>query len=99
MDVLSIMMITLPMYMPVVRTLGFDEVWFAVVMLISVEVGVISPPFGTSLFVMKGVAPPDTTMGDVYRGSLTFIGLCLISMALVIVFPQLALWLPGLMRG
>ncbi|MFC2068622.1 TRAP transporter large permease subunit [Chloroflexota bacterium] len=98
MDVLSIMMITLPMYIPVIRTLGFNEVWFAVIMLISVEIGVISPPFGTSLFVMKGVAPPDTTMGDVYRGSLTFIGLCLISMALVIIFPQLALWLPGLMR-
>ena len=98
MDVVSIMMITLPIFVPVVLSLGFNPVWFAVMFLINIEVAGISPPFGLSLFVMKGVATPDTTMGDIYRAALPFCGLSLIAMALIIAFPTLALWLPGLMR-
>lgn len=98
MDVVSIMMITLPIFVPVVLSMGFNSVWFAVIFLINIEVAGISPPFGLSLFVMKGVAPPDTTMGDIYRAALPFCGLSLISMALIMAFPPLALWLPGLMR-
>jgi tripartite ATP-independent transporter DctM subunit len=98
MDVVSIMMITLPIFVPVVETLGFNPVWFAVIFLINIEVAGISPPFGLSLFVMKGVAPPDTTMGDIYRAALPFCGLSLIAMALIMAFPAIALWLPGLMR-
>lgn len=98
MDVVSIMMITLPIFVPVVLSLGFNPVWFAVIFLINIEVAGISPPFGLSLFVMKGVATPDTTMGDIYRAALPFCGLSLIAMSLIIAFPLLALWLPGLMR-
>ena len=98
MDVVSIMMITLPIFVPVVLSLGFNPVWFAVIFLINIEVAGISPPFGLSLFVMKGVATPGTTMGDIYRAALPFCGLSLIAMALIIAFPTLALWLPGLMR-
>ena len=98
MDVVSIMMITLPIFVPVVLSMGFNSVWFAVIFLINIEVAGISPPFGLSLFVMKGVAPPDTTMGDIYRAALPFCGLSLIAMALIMCFPALALWLPGLMR-
>ena len=98
MDVVAIMMITLPIFVSVVISLGFNPVWFAVVFLINIEMAGISPPFGLSLFVMKGVATPDTTMGDVYRASFPFLGLSLIAMAMVIAFPVLALWLPGMMR-
>jgi tripartite ATP-independent transporter DctM subunit len=98
MDVVSIMMITLPIFVPVVLALDFDLVWFAVLFLINIEIAGISPPFGLSLFVMKSVATLDTTIEDVYRAALPFCGLSLMAMALVMAFPQLALWLPGLMH-
>ncbi len=98
MSVVPIMMVTLPIFMPVVHTLGFDPVWFGAIMLLAIETGVTSPPFGLSLFVMKGVAPPDTTMGDVYRAALPFLYSDLIIIVLMLAFPVLVLWLPGLMH-
>ena len=97
-DVVSIMMITLPIFVPVILSLGFDPVWFAVIFLINIEVAGISPPFGMSLFVMKGVAPPGTTIGDIYTASLPFVGLSLLAMVLIMIFPKLALFLPGMMK-
>ncbi|MEW6667106.1 MAG: TRAP transporter large permease subunit [Thermodesulfobacteriota bacterium] len=96
MDVVSIMMITLPIFIPVVRQLGFSDVWFAVTYLINIEIAGISPPFGLSLFVMKAVSPRGTTMADVYRAAFPFIGCSLLAMTLIMVFPSLALWLPGM---
>lgn len=93
----AVIMIALPLFVPIVCALGFDTVWFAVIFLLGLEIGVTSPPFGTALFVMKGVAPPDTTMGDCYRAGLPFIGCDLIAMVFIIAFPVLALWLPGMM--
>lgn len=98
MDLACIMMVTLPIFMPVIHALGFNPVWFAAIFLLSAETAGISPPYGLSLFVMKGVAPSDTTMGDVYRAALPFLGIDLIALALVIAFPIIALWLPGLMH-
>ena len=98
MDVVAMMLVTIPLYMPVIHALGFDPVWFAVIMLLNLEMADVSPPFGLGLFVMKGVAPADTTMGDIYRSVLPFLGCDLIAMILIIAFPTLALWLPGLMR-
>lgn len=84
--------------MPIVRSLGINEVWFAVVTLINIEMSATTPPFGMVLFVMKGVAPPGTTMGDIYKAGLPFLGCDLIAMALIISFPAVALFLPGLMN-
>jgi tripartite ATP-independent transporter DctM subunit len=98
MDVVSIMMIVLPIFVPVVRSLGFDTVWFAVIFLLNIEMAGTSPPFGMSLFVMKGVAPEGTTMSDIYRAALPFLGCDLLVMVLLFIFPALALWLPMLMR-
>ena len=98
MEPVSIMLITIPIFMPVVTSLGFDPIWFAVVMLMNIEVATISPPFGLVLFVMKGVSPPDTTMGDVYYAALPFNFIIILSMCIVIAFPSIALFLPGLMR-
>ena len=98
MEPLSIMMVTLPIYMPIIHALGFPPLWFGAIMLLNMEMAVTSPPFGLSLFVMKGVAPSDTTMGDIYRAALPFLGCDLIVMIAMIYFPPLVLWLPGMMR-
>ena len=94
MDVVSIMMITLPIFVPVVRQLGYDDVWFAITYLINIEIAGISPPFGLSLFVMKGVAGKGTTLNDVYKAAIPFCFCSLLAMTLIILIPQIALWLP-----
>ncbi len=98
MSVVAIMMITLPIFVPVVVAMGYSEIWFAVIFLLNIEMATTSPPYGLSLFVMKGVAPPDTTMGDIYRAALPFLYCDVVAIALIIAFPAIALWLPGLMR-
>ncbi len=98
MEVASIMMITIPLFIPIVLTLGYSPVWFAAVYLLNAEMAGMSPPFGLSLFVMKSVAPADTSMIDVYRAALPFLYIDILAIALVIAFPVLALWLPGIMR-
>jgi len=94
----AILMLTLPLFVPVVVALGFDPVWFAVIFLLTLEMGATSPPFGLALFVMKGVAPPGTTMGDCYRAAIPFLGCDLIVLVLLVAFPAVAMWLPHLMR-
>ena len=98
MEQVSIMMITLPLFVPIILALGFSPVWFAVIFLLNMEMATTTPPFGLALFVMKGVAPSDTTMGDIYKAAFPFLGLDAIVMALLIVFPMIALWLPSIMR-
>ena len=67
-------------------------------MMLNLEMATITPPFGLSLFVMKGVAPPDTTMGDIYRAAVPFILINIALMGLMILFPDIVLWLPNLMK-
>ena len=97
MDPVSMMMLSLPIFMPIVEALHFNKIWFSTVMLINVEVATKTPPFGMLIFVMKGVAPPDTTMGDIINAEVPFLMLDLTAMILVIAFPTLALWLPRMM--
>ncbi|HEX7052366.1 MAG TPA: TRAP transporter large permease subunit [Burkholderiales bacterium] len=96
MDQLSMMLLTAPIFFPLAKTLGFDLTWFALVMLLALEVGYTTPPFGLLLFVMKGVAPPGTTMREIYLAAAPFIGCVLLLIALIIAFPALATWLPAL---
>ena len=98
MSVMAVLMVAIPMFMPVITAMGFDPVWFLVILLLNVEMATTSPPYGLGLFVMKGLAPPDTTIGDCYRAALPFLESDLIAMALIIAFPAVALWLPALMR-
>jgi len=97
-DQVSMMMITIPIFMPIVTALGWNPVWFGAIMLLNLEIGCTTPPFGVVLFVMKGVAPPDTTMGDIYRAALPFIICDLIVMVLMMAFPEMVLWLPEMMH-
>ena len=98
MDSVSIMLITVPLFFPVVSAMGFDLMWFAIVTVVNIELGLITPPFGMDLFVLKGVCPPDITLGDIYRGILPFIVINILALAIVMIFPPLATWLPGLMH-
>lgn len=93
----SIVMVTIPIFMPIVTAMGWDPIWFGAIMMLNLEMATISPPFGLSLFVMKGIASPSTTMGDIYRAALPFVGLNLVVMGLMIAFPKIVTWLPGLM--
>lgn len=93
---MAILMITIPVYLPIVIDLGYSPVWFGVLFLVNMQIACLTPPFGFGLFYMRGVAPPEITMGDIYRSVIPFIPLQLIGLALVIFYPQLALWLPGL---
>jgi len=97
-DQISMMMVTIPIFMPIVTLMGWDPVWFGAIMLLNLEMAATSPPFGVVLFVMKGVAPPDTTMGDIYRAAIPFLILDVIVMAVMIRFPDVVLRLPELMR-
>ena len=96
-DQVSIMMITIPLFVPVVNALGIDPYWFAILMLIDLEIALTTPPFGVLLFIMKGVAPQGTTMADIYRAVFPFVTCDSFVVLLVMIFPALATWLPGLM--
>ena len=96
MEPLSIMMLTVPIYFPVIKSFGYSEIWFGAIMLLNMELATISPPFGLNLFVMRGVAPKGTTMGDVYAGSIPFCLLDVLVMAILITYPPIVLWLPAL---
>ena len=95
MEQISMMLLTVPIFFPLAVSLGFDPVWFGLVMLLALEIGFTTPPFGLLLFVMKGVAPPDTTMREIYLSAFPFIFCALLLVALLIMMPGLALWLPG----
>lgn len=97
MDQISMMMITVPIYIPIITALGYDPIWFAILMLLNLEMAMSTPPFGLLLFVMKGVALPGTTMADIIAGALPFLLCDLIVMALLIMFPGIILFLPSLM--
>lgn len=96
MDQLSMMLITLPIFVPIAQSLGFDLVWFGLMLLLAYEIGFTTPPFGLLLFVMLGVAPRGTKLSEVARAALPYI-LCTVALiVLIAAFPQLALLLPGL---
>ena len=92
MSPVPIMLVTLPVFIPVVEELGFNPIWFAVLYLIAIETGSTSPPFGAGLFVMKGVAPKGTTMNEIYRAAVPFLICDLIAILLVLAFPAIVSW-------
>ena len=98
MDQLSMMLLTVPIFFPLAQTLGFDLIWFAVIILLALEISFTTPPFGLLLFVMKGVSPPGTTMRDIYLSAVPFMACAMILVGLLIIFPQIALWLPSFGR-
>lgn len=96
-DPLGIMLITLPVFVPIVTSLGFDPIWFGILFIVMMEIGYMTPPFGFNLFYLKGVAPPSVTMGDIYRSVVPYTLVELSGLVLIIIFPAIALWLPNML--
>ena len=96
-DEIGIILLTVPVFLPIVRLLGFDEIWFGVLYAITIQTGYISPPFGYTLFYIKGPLPKHLSMGVVYKGVLPFLGLQIFALIICALFPGLVTWLPSLM--
>ena len=96
MDQISMMMLTIPVFMPLIATLGFDPIWFGVVMLLALEMSLATPPFGLLLFIMVGVGPKGTRLGDVAWAAAPYIGCTLVLIVVLTLFPDIALVLPRL---
>ena len=97
MEQVAIMMITIPIFMPIVRALGWDPVWFGLLYLVNMSVGMKSPPFGLCLFVMQGIVPPEVSSMDVYKSVTPFIILDCIAITIFILFPGIVTVIPNLM--
>lgn len=98
-DDTAMLVIVAPLYIPLVRSLGFDPIWFGVLYVITCQVAYITPPFGYNLFLMRAMAPPEITLVDIYRSIVPFVMIMLVTIAIVMAFPQLALWLPEMYSG
>jgi TRAP-type C4-dicarboxylate transport system permease large subunit len=96
-DQVSMMLITLPFFMPLVNSLGIDSVWFGVLFLICMQLGLLTPPFGLLLFTMKSVAPPHIKMNEIFLAALPYVWFGLGVLLLVFLWPPLATWLPDLL--
>lgn len=94
----AILMLVTPLALPVLRAAEIDLVWFGIIFVINMEMGMITPPFGMNLFIMKGIAPPEVRMSDIVMGAVPFLILEVLAIAILIVWPQIVLWLPGIMR-
>jgi tripartite ATP-independent transporter DctM subunit len=93
-DQVAIMLITIPVYLPVIASVGFDPIWFWCLFLINMTVGAITPPFGYILFTLKACSK-ETTLEEVYRAAIPFVFIVLFCMVILVMFPQIALWLPN----
>ena len=94
-DDTAMLVIVAPLYVPLVKILGFDPVWYGVLYTITCQIAYMTPPFGYNLFLMRAMAPPEITLVDIYRSISPFVLVMVLALVLVMVFPQIALWLPG----
>jgi tripartite ATP-independent transporter DctM subunit len=98
-DWLGILLITLPIFIPIAQELGFNQVWFATLICVNLQMAFLTPPFGYSLFYLKGIAPPEMTIGHIYRGVIPFIGLQWLGLGICIFVPDFILWIPRIAFG
>ena len=96
-DEITQVMITVPIFLPIIVQLGYDPVWFGVFFMTVVQIGYLTPPFGFCLFYMKGVAPPEVSMADIYRSISPFVLIQLAVVIFILVFPGVVIWLPNLL--
>jgi TRAP-type mannitol/chloroaromatic compound transport system permease large subunit len=95
-DDTAMLIIVAPLYVPLVIRLGYDPIWYGVLYTITCQMAYMTPPFGYNLFLMKAMAPKEVTLGDIYRSIVPFVLVMGVGLALVMIFPQIALWLPNL---
>ena len=94
-DDTAMLVIVAPLYVPLVGSLGFDLIWYGVLYTITCQIAYMTPPFGYNLFLMRAMAPPEITLADIYRSILPFVLVMIVGLVLVMVFPQIAMWLPN----
>ena len=98
-DDTAMLVIVAPLYVPLVEALGFDLIWYGVLYTITTQIAYMTPPFGYNLFLMRAMAPPEIGLRDIYLSILPFVAVMMAALSLVMVFPQIALWLPGYIYG
>ena len=98
-DDTAMLVIVAPLYVPLVGALGFDLIWYGVLYTITTQIAYMTPPFGYNLFLMKAMAPPEIGLRDIYRSIIPFVGVMVVALAIIMIFPQLALWLPNTVYG
>ncbi len=98
-DDTAMLVIVAPLYVPLVGALGFDLIWYGILYTITSQIAYMTPPFGYNLFLMRAMAPPEITLKDIYMSIIPFVGVMLLALLTIIVFPQIALWLPGVVYG
>jgi tripartite ATP-independent transporter DctM subunit len=98
-DWIGIVLLTMPLFVPIILDMGFSNVWFGVVFCMNVHIGYLSPPFGPSVFILKSVTPPGITVGDIYKSVMPYLWLTVVALILTVAFPDLSLWLPAQMLG
>lgn len=98
-DWAAILLVTVPIFTPIAQDLGFDPLWFAMILCVNLQTSFLTPPFGYSLFYFKGAAPAEYSMGDVYKGIIPFIGLQLLCVVCMVLFPDLVTYLPSIFFG
>lgn len=98
-DDTAMLVIVAPLYIPLVISLGFNPIWFGILYTITCQIAYITPPFGYNLFLMRAMAPPEITLIDIYRSIVPFFLLMVLSLVIIMIFPQIALWLPSLYSG
>ncbi|WP_193074364.1 TRAP transporter large permease [Pseudomonas sp. FME51] len=96
-DPLGIMLITLPVFLPIVEALGFDPIWFGILFVINMEIGYMTPPLGFNLFYLKAIVPPGVTMKDIYWSVIPFVLLEIMAIIILMIFPQIVTYLPNLL--
>ena len=98
-DPTGILLLTVPIYLPVIRELGFNPVWFGALFIVNMEMAFITPPYGVNLFYIKGIAPQEVSTADIYSSAFVFVAVQATALILILLFPGLALWLPNLLFG
>lgn len=98
-DDTAMLIIVAPLYVPLVISLGFDPVWYGVLYTVTCQIAYMTPPFGYNLFLMKAMAPPEVSIGDIYRSIVPFVIIMSIGLAILILFPEISIWLPNLYFG
>ena len=95
-DDTAMLIIVAPLYVPLVQKLGFDPIWFGVLYTVTCQIAYMTPPFGYNLFLMKAMAPKDVSLADIYRSIVPFVLVMIVGLVLLMVFPEISLWLPNL---
>ena len=98
-DSVSILLLTMPIMVPIALTLGYDKVWFGMIAILTIELGLLTPPFGMVVFAMKASLPPDVKIEEIFLGSAPFFFMLLLALALIIIFPEISLFIPRLLLG